>query len=334
MVQTVLENPLTVFMDYGSEHILTASPRILRRDLRAIRQMLVDWEIELQPQLDRMVTAAFETLEETLSLTMKQIDSKERTAAKRQLDTWRESYKRMYGDTDDAANSTSLATIVRLDSESLGLTPMIYGSLFLSGVEPHNAQTGLGDLDSEVKQRLELYVQTMSTYSRVPDEASYRGIRKAGFEGHLFARLYGVNFTTTFKSQLLEIVHDFAQGCLTEEFGGDNSAAAIADSGINIKDRESRFTGQIDLAAKLVEDFGGKLHYDFAEQFSQAIQIYADGCHRDFGTQIQQALRESDPKLVRRKMIEAYEFDQSAKRVGEKYNTPIPQAQINVTQFG
>ncbi len=328
-------NPLGVLSRYGANSITTATPRKLKGYLSETRQLLKDLQIEFPPTLDAQVQGAFERLEATLRILRKRGDSREKADAAEQLSDWQTRYRNDFSVSNDAqaTNSAAGALAVYGSEESLKGALIVRDPLYLADTGYFRAQELQGNLPEALQRRLILFVQTMEMYARHPTEEGLRGIRKALIEGNVYASLFGTKFLAVYRPQIVGAVDHFIKTCLTKPYGDDDSAHAIAESGLDIKEKEKLFTTTVDLAARLIEGFGGSLHYNFGEELTRAVAAFADKSNQDIGTLVRRLQSEQDPKARQKLVDEMRTLRDSAVRVGDHYHIPIPPPRIKVQHF-
>lgn len=324
------ENPLGVLSKYGAE-IATASPNKLKEYLSATQQFLRDSQIELPQPLAGEVQGAFSRLEETLRAAMKREDSKEKRYALRELTRWQKNYTNNFGGVEtQTAESTAIAVY---GQEGLENVPIVRDIGYLANINYVDAQRQQQLLPMRVQESLEVFVRIMQMYARSPTEEGLTGIKKAVIEGKILASLLGVNFLDVYGHDISNVVNRFIETCLTKTHGHDNSAHAIAESGLGIKDKERLFITRVDLAARLIGGFGGSLYDNFQRELITAVVAYANRTNHDIGTLVQQLQSEQDPKVRQKLEDEMAALRASAVRVGEHYKMPIPPPLINVQHF-
>ena len=334
MEYTNLSNPLIVLSRYGADNVISASPHKLRKYLSETKGLVRDWQIEFHPFLDAQIKNTFERLEGTLRILMgRGVDSKEKEDAARQLDDWRSAYRTHLRDNGETQTVYPTALAVYGSEESLKGALIVKDPLYLADTGFFKAKRLQGNLPEEVQSRLDLFVRIMQMYAKSPTQEGSTGIRKVASEGSMYASLFGANFLDVYRPDIVAAVSRFIKTCLTKPYGNDSSAHAIAESGLGIEAKERLFTTQVDLAARLVGDFGGSLHYDFGEDLTRAVVAYADRTNRDIGSLVQQLQSEQDPDTRQRLVNEMEVRRESAVRVGSRYNIPTPPPRIKVQHF-
>lgn len=335
MVYTPLsKNPLGVLSRYSADSIISATPDKLKEYLSETMPLLKSQKIELPPPLDAEVRNALEKLESTLRIAMMGGDSKEKVDALKELDSWQKSYRNSFEGNAEMQTAEPMAIAVYgSGQENFNIAPIVKDTLYLADTGFFKARRLQDNLPEAVQSRLNLFAQIMQMYAKSPTQEGLTGIRKATIEGGIYASLFGVNFLDAYRPDIVAAVTRFIKTCLTKPYGNDSSAHAIAESGLGIEYKERLFTTTVDLAARLIEGFGGSLHYDFGEELTRAVAAYADRTNRDIGSLVQQLQSEQDPDARQMLVKEMEVRRESAVRVGSRYNIPMPPPRIKVQHF-